>query len=218
MSTMTEGAAIILIGRSSSSFTRVARIFADELGVAYAFRSVPNLMSLDPQDYGGHPALKVPVLQVNGEVWFGATNICRVLARLSSGSGSTATRRVVWPEDLHVALAANAQEMALQAMTTEVTLIMAQLGEAGAGSAHTIKLRRSLLDSLAWLNDNIGRALAALPAERDLSFLEVTLYCLVTHLEFREVLSVEPYKALVDFRTRFGERPSAQATAFRFDA
>jgi glutathione S-transferase len=212
MSMIAERPEVILFGRSSSHFTRVTRIFASELGVAYAFRPVPSLMSLDESDYGGNPALKLPVFSLNGEVWFGASNICRVLARLSATA-----RRVVWPEAASLALVANAQELTLQAMSTEVTLIMAQLGDAGAGSAHVIKLRRSLVDSLAWLDTNIEGALAALPAERELSFLEVTLFCLITHLEFREVLPVETYPALVAFEARFGTRQAAADTAYHFD-
>jgi glutathione S-transferase len=212
MSTSAEATEVILFGRSSSHFTRVTRIFASELGVGYEFRPVPSLMSLDESDYGGNPALKLPVLSLNGEVWFGAGSICRVLTRLSA-----APRRVVWPEDARLALVANAQELTLQAMSTEVTLIMAQLGDAGAGSAHVIKLRRSLIDSLGWLDQNIEQALGALPAERELSFLEVTLFCLITHLEFREILDIEVYPALVAFRAQFGARQAAAETAYRFD-
>jgi glutathione S-transferase len=212
MSTESEAAEVILFGRSSSHFTRVARIFASELGVSYSFRAAPNLMSLDASEYGGNPALKLPVLQLGGEAWFGAVNICRVLERLS-----VTQRRVVWPEATNVAVVANAQELTLHSMSTEVTLVMSQLGGAGAGSAHAIKLRRSLVDSLVWLEGNLERALAALPADRDLSFLEVTLFCLVTHLTFREIAPVEPYPALCAFRARFAERPSAVQTAYRFD-
>ena len=211
MSTQSEDSELVLFGRSSSHFTRVTRIFASELAVEYTFRPVANLMSLDVNDYGGNPALKLPVLRASGESWFGASSICRLLARRSS-----AGRRVVWPEALTAALAANAQELTLQAMATEVTLIMAQLGDAGAGSAHAIKLRRSLVDSLVWLDAHVEAALAALPAG-DLSFLEVTLFCLTTHLEFREIVPLQPYPALRALVKRFALRPSAAHTAYRFD-
>ena len=49
------------------------------------------------------------------------------------------------------------------------------------------------------------------------TFLETTLFCLVTHLEFRQVLATAPYRALTEFSERFGERPSARATTYRFD-
>lgn len=213
MSTMSENAEAILFGRSSSHFTRVARVFASELGVPYAFRPVPNLMSLDGRDYGGNPALKLPVLQLGGDVWFGVASICRALWRVSGSQ-----RGVVWPETASLPLLANAQELTLQAMSTEVTLIMSELAGAGPGSAHAIKLRRSLVDSLAWLDENVEAALAALPAGHDLSFLEVTLFCLITHLAFRNVTPVEPYAKLCAFRSRFSARPSALATVYAFDA
>jgi hypothetical protein len=70
---------------------------------------------------------------------------------------------------------------------------------------------------LAWLEAHADEALTALPAQRSVSFLEVTLFCLVEHLDFREIAPTEPYRALGGFRRRFGARASAQATPFRFD-
>ena len=43
-----------IIGRSSSHFTRVTRIFAAELGVPYTLQVVPDLLSCDAADYGGN--------------------------------------------------------------------------------------------------------------------------------------------------------------------
>ena len=61
------------------------------------------------------------------------------------------------------------------------------------------------------------RAIQTLPPERDLSFLEVSLFCLVEHLQFRQVVSLDPYPALRAFAQRFGARTSARATAYAFD-
>jgi glutathione S-transferase len=208
---------ITLIGRSSSSFTRVTRIFAAELAVPYAFRVVPSLLSLDAREYGGNPALKLPALQTPEGTWFGSSNICRVLSRRAS-----APCRVVWPEGLDQPLTANAQELTLAAMSTEVAWIMstigAESGDAGADGAHAVKMRTSLIDTMAWLDAHVDRVLDALPRERELSYLEVTLFCLVAHLEFRSVLPVAPYSAIGAFCRRFAERPSAEQTAYRFDA
>ena len=52
-------------------------------------------------------------------------------------------------------------------------------------------MRKSLLNMMAWLEENVGAVSSALPPQRDLSFLEVSLYCLVKHLEFRSVLPME---------------------------
>lgn len=204
-----------LIGRSSSSFTRITRVFAAELGVAYGFRVVPDLTSLEAADYGGHPALKLPALEAPEGTWFGSLNICRALAR------RTPARRIVWPEALIEPITANAQELTLSAMSTEVTLIMSSLGGEAEGpramSPHTAKMQKSLVDTLAWLDSHVERVLAALPAERELSYLEVALFCLVTHLLFRSVVPVDPYPRLRTFIQRFDERPSAEQTAYRFD-
>jgi glutathione S-transferase len=196
-----------LVGRSSSHFTRVTRIFADELSVPYAFEAVKDLRALDSAAYASNPALRVPILLAPSGTWYGSLNICRELARLSSRP-----LRVVWPELLRDATLANLQELTLQAMSTEVELIMS---DAPQGSL-ACKRRESLQGSLVWLDQNVEPALAALP-ERDLSYLEAALYTLVTHLEFRQVLSTEPYQRLRGFVDSFGTRQSARATAFRFD-
>jgi hypothetical protein len=145
--------------------------------------------------------------------WFGALNICRELVRQAG-----ARRCFVWPEDLEAPLLANAQELTVQAMSTAVSLIMAGAAGRSDVEGHAAKMRTSLLGSLAWLETHANDALAQLPSNRDLSYLEVTLFCLVTHLEFRRVAPTESYSALNAFCRDFAERPSARATAFRFDA
>ena len=217
MSGAPQSSDLVLFGRSSSSFTRIARIYAAELGVRYEFRIVPDLMSLEAADYGDNPALRLPVLRAAEGTWFGSSSICRALSRRASSG-----KLLIWPEDLEHPLTANAQELTLVAMSTEVSLIMAQLAGAGAGAgagegANINKLRRSLENTLTWLDEHIEPALAALPSERQSSFLEVTAFCLVTHLGFRGVLAVTPYPKLVAFSERFGERASAQETPYRFD-
>lgn len=202
----------VLIGRSSSHFTRITRIFAAELRIDYSFQVVRDLMSSNAEDYGGNPALKIPSLQTSRGVWFGALNVCRELWRQSSPRP-----RVVWPEDLDEPLLANAQELTLQAMATEVALIMSKVGGANDGSAHAMKMRVALGNMMSWLEGNTRSVLAALPPHRDLSFLEVTLFCLVTHLEFREVLPTAPYSELNRLCQQFATRPSASQTSYRFD-
>jgi glutathione S-transferase len=201
-----------IVGRSSSSFTRVTRIFAVELGVDYELQVVRDLLSPSAADYAGNPALKLPSLQAASGTWFGALNVCRELARLS-----TRRLRIVWPEAAHEPLLANAQELTVHALTTEVSLIMSKLGGTAADSAHQDKMRTSLLNVMSWLDAHVEAALAALPADRALSFLEVSLFCLVTHLEFRAVLPLADYPALAEFSRQFSERTCARETAYHFD-
>lgn len=201
-----------LYGRSSSHFTRIPRIFAAELEVEYEFHLIRDLMSTDPEHYGGHPALKMPTLDTGAGIWFGSLPICRELARCSD-----LTLDIVWPEDLERPVAANTQELVLTAMSSEVGLIMGKASGVAADNAHQAKQRASLLGAMEWLEINASRAIATLAPERDLSFLEVSLFCLVEHLEFREVLSLEAYPELRAFGQRFAARRAARATGFKFD-
>jgi hypothetical protein len=124
---------------------------------------------------------------------------------------------VVWPEELDEPLLANAQELVLQAMATEVSLIMAGLAGTRDDNVHHAKMRKGLVNMMSWLEENARPALAALPPQRDLSFLEVTLFCLVTHLEFRGVLPTASYSELNRFCQQFATRASCGETTYRFD-
>lgn len=204
---------LTLVGRSSSSFTRVARIFAAELDVGFDFEILRDLQTLDVASYGGNPALKIPSLRTPSATWFGAQNVCRELERIAGQK-----RHVVWSESFEQPLLANAHELVMHAMSTNVNLIMSGMAGAEGNAAHRTKTEQSLRNTLTWLDERLEAVLAALPSKRDLSFLEVCLYCLVTHLDFRNVLPTAPYPALVAFARRFGGRSSCQATPFRFDA
>jgi glutathione S-transferase len=202
---------LVLVGRSSSHFTRLTRIFALELGVAHTFRAVLDLTSADPASYAGNPALKIPVLvDADGPI-FGAENICRELTQRAQ-----ARARVVLRGDVAGRLVANAEEMTLHAMATDVALVMASV--AAADRPAPPKRRPSLERALVYLDEHIDRVCAALPADRRLSFVEAALFCVVTHLPFRHVLDVAPYERLAAFCAGFGQRESAQRTEYRYDA
>ena len=196
---------LALVGRSSSHFTRVARVFAAESGINYEFRVVRELTSLDPSDYGGNPALKIPSLRTPEGDWYGALPVCRELVRRASRP-----LRVVWPEDLRDPLQSNTQELVVHAMATGVNLVMNQ-------SETPDKRNRSLEGTLVWLESHAPAALATLPTDRDLSFLEVTLYCLVRHLDFRKILPVARYARLSTFCLSLDDRASIRTTEFKFD-
>jgi glutathione S-transferase len=201
---------LTIIGRSTSHFTRVTRIFAAEARVDFAFQVVPSLRLSAQADYAGNPALRIPILRTPRAEWFGSLNICRELWRRSQ-----AKPRVIWPEDLAEPLLANAQELVVQAMSTEVTLLMSRLfGE--SDGPHATKLLQSLTNTLGWLEQHADEVIAELPP-RHLSYLELTLYCLLRHLPFREVLALDPYPRLSAFCAAYEERPSVRDTVYRVD-
>jgi glutathione S-transferase len=201
----------ILVGRSSSHFTRVVRVFALELGVPHAFRPVLDMTALEPANYADNPALKIPVwIDEQGKL-FGTENICRELARRSGQRD-----RVVLRGDVTTRIVANAEELLLHAMSSSVALITTAL----AGTEHQPppKVRPSLENALAFLDAHAGDVRAALPAARLLSFFEVALYCQVRHLAFRNLIDASGYRHLQAFCQDFEQRPAAQETGYRFDA
>jgi glutathione S-transferase len=200
---------LVLTGRSSSLFTRVARIFALELGVPHTFQLLRDLTALEASAYADNPALKIPVLVDEHGPLFGTENICRELVRRSSRASN-----VVMRGDTATRVVANAEELTLHVMTSEVSLIMTKL----AGQTSPPKVARSIHSSLTQLDETVDAMLAALPHERSLSFVEVTLFCVMRHLPFRDVMDVKPWRRLAAFCEHFEQRESARSTEYRFDA
>jgi glutathione S-transferase len=205
---MTE--ALTLIGRSSSHFTRIARIYAAELGVEHGYEPVLDIKSTDESTFQ-NPLLTVPSLNTPEGTYFGSLPICRELARRAPGK-----LRLIWPEDLASAVGANAQEITTSAMTAGVSVIMAR--GAGIPDDHVLlaKPHARLRGAIAWLEAHLDTVLATLPPER-LSFLEVSTFCFLTHLGVRELGSIEDQPRLSAFCQAFGARPSARQTPYFFD-
>jgi len=201
-----------LFGRSSSHFTRVARVFASELQVEHVFRPVFDLNALEPSTFGDNPALKLPVWVDEQGPLFGTENICRELRRRAQ----VPLNRVVMRGEVASRTLANAEELTLHVMSAEVSLIMAKV--AGEGHLAPPKVAPSLHHCLRYLDRELSAILTALPEDRQLSFFEVSLFCVVTHLEFREVADTSSLRRLREFCQRFGERESAKATSYRYDA
>jgi glutathione S-transferase len=203
-----------IVGRNSSHFTRLPRIFAQELGVPLELVPIYDMRALGPEVYAGNPALKLPILRTETGVIFGALNICRAIAERA-----TRPARIVWPEDLRDDLSRNAQEMVWHAMTAQVQIIMGTgIGKLPADNVFFVKTRTGLEGALSWLEANLAAALNVLPSPRDLSVFEVSLFCLMEHLSFRVTVPVEPYPALARFAAGFAAaNASARATPFKFD-
>jgi glutathione S-transferase len=208
-----SGMTIELIGRSSSHFTRVTQIFALELGVDYRLVPVFDITATDSSLFAGNPALKIPTLRRDGALLFGTENICRALAELAP-----TRKRIVWPEQLTSNVSRKAHELLLHTMAAQVQFAIGTLvSKLPADHPYFTKIRAGFEGALGWLDANLDAALAALPADRELSFFEPALFCLIEHLPFRGTLPVEPYPQLARFAKQFGARPSAQRTAYRFD-
>jgi len=209
---MAEGSKVEIIGRSSSHYTRVARIFAHTLGVPYELAVVSDLTSTAPSAYGDNPSLTIPTLRIGGALLFGTESICRRLVELA---GSDV--RVVWPEEVKSDVARSAQELTWSSMSAQVQLILGKSAGRGAADLLVAKRESGLRNALAWLDGHLDQALDSLPTPRDLSLLETTLFCLIEHLRFRRTIPVEPYPRLRRFAEAFSIRDAAQFTAYAFD-
>jgi len=201
---------IVLVGRSSSHFTRTARVFALELGVAHGFRPVLDIGAREAGAYADNPALKVPILVDERGALYGTENICRELARRSGKR-----EQVVLRGDIEERLVANAEELTLHAMSAAVILITNAL--AGADRPAPPKVRPSLENALAFLETHVDDVRAALPPARVLSFWETALFCLVRHLPFRDIMDTSGYTRLQAFCREFEQRPGAASTPYKFD-
>jgi glutathione S-transferase len=202
---------LALIGRSSSHFTRIARIFAAELGVDVELEVVRDLTSTDAAAFGGNPALSIPSLRTSQGVWFGALNVTRVLGRYAAD-----TRGILWPEHVNTLVACNAQEVTLSAMNAGVVIITGKVNQLPETSPALTKPLLRLQAAIAWLEEHLEIALQSLP-ERRTSFLEVSAYAFLSHLSFRGLGNLDAQPKLTAFCARFAERPAALATPYRFD-
>lgn len=202
-----------IVGRRSSHFTRLARLFAEELGLVYEIVPVYDMTVRDPAIYADNPALKLPILRTEAGVVFGTENICRALA-----DRAQASLPVVWPEQLRENISRNAQELVWHCMHAQVQIVFGTVvGKLPADNIYFEKARLGFEGALAWLDAHLAEALAALPARRQLSLFEASLYCLVEHLHFRGTLPIERYTALDSFARSFGQRASAKRTPYEFD-
>lgn len=184
-----------------------------EVGVGIELVPIADLTDLSPAAYANNPALKLPILVRGESQLFGTLHICRALAEMADPP-----RRVIWPEELSDDRARNAQELVWHAMSAQVQLVLGTaIAELPADNIYFQKARAGLEGALRWLDANLAATLEALPWPRDTSVLEITAYCLIEHLRFRETVSLEPHGALLAFARSYGARTSAQRTPYRFD-
>jgi glutathione S-transferase len=203
---------IEIIGRSSSHFTRLVRIFAEELELAYRLVPVLDMTAPNTQFYGDNPAMKLPVMRAGDTTWFGAQNICRVLVERAG-----VQKRIIWPEQLRDPLSRNAQELVWHGMEAQVQLAFGiEVCRLPPNNPYFIKARHGLEGALSWLDAKLPEVWRHLPGDRDFSMFEASLFCLLDHLSFRPTVARRGF-ALSEFIGKFGQRHSALCTAYQFD-
>lgn len=207
---------LILVGRRSSHFTRVATMFAHELGLTFTLQVLHELTSKAADLHGGNPALKIPTLQIGALRVFGTENICRKLIALAGRRNDT---QLVLPEVIENDQLRCAQELVWSAMSAQVQLrVGINVCHLPADNAYFAKVRAGMIGVLQWLDLHLAKLIAELPAARQLSLFEVSLFCLIEHIAFLPTVSLYPYRNLSQFAAAYAERASAGLTKFSFDA
>lgn len=199
-------------GRRSSHYTRMVRIVAEELGVGYELIPIFDLLSDQATSFAGNPALKLPAVEIDGQIWFGSGNGCRALARAADK-----VEHLVWPEQLTSAHLMNAHEVLNHALSAQVEVVLHEIVEKRPADRSSRKRRQSLLNCLSWLDGELPALRKALPSGH-ISLFEIGLYCLLSHLPFRNPIDLSALTNLCAFVREFADRPSAKATPYRFDA
>ncbi len=207
MSTLT------LLGRQSSHYTRQVRLLAHELAVPYVLSPIHDLLSDDPANYGGNPALKLPALRDGDTVVWGSANACRWLVRRTPGGAD----RVFLPEQARDPLCMNAHEVLAHAMAAQVEVVFHEIVSKRPPDPTSHKRRASLVGCLAWLDGEWPGIRTTLPDDR-IALFDLGLFALLEHLPFRNPLDLTAMPRLTAFADAFRVRPSAQATPYRFDA
>jgi glutathione S-transferase len=202
-----------IVGRRGSHFTRMVRIVAHELDIAYELVPIYDMKQLDAQAYADNPALKLPILRRDNGSLFGALNICRALAEAAG-----ATAQIEWPEDRSDDLARNAQELVWHCMSAQVQLVVGILiGKLPADNILFVKTRTGLEGSLRWLDANLATLHRHHGARRRISIFDVSLFCLVEHVRWRETLKIDECEQLNAWAGDYSARPSALATVYSLD-
>jgi len=184
-------------------------MFASEAKTPYEFVPILDMRELEPAIYGGHPALKLPVLQIADQPLFGSENICRWFM-----AHARQPLTVLWGEDLSEPDYANAQELVWQCMSAQVQIIMTtRLFGQPVDQPFVEKLQRGMEGALGWLDDRIDGLLQRMPSH-DISLLEYSLFCMFDHIRFRPTIEVGFYTRIRHFADRVRTYPSAMATEF----
>ncbi len=180
----------------------------------YELVPIYDMTAMGPDVYAGNPALKLPILRVQGEVLFGALNICRAIDERAERPA-----RVIWPEELRSVLSRNAQELVWHAMAAQVQWVMGTVvGKLPAENVYFSKgafraRRRVAVARCAHDRCHVGIARVApgSACSKRPCFASSITWCFARRSVSRRI------RHWFVLHGEFAERPSAQQTAYRFD-
>ncbi|MEO0478031.1 MAG: glutathione S-transferase family protein [Planctomycetota bacterium] len=185
-----------------SHFSRKVVIVATELGLEFERKYVPDLLSNDPQDFGGNPILRVPVWE-DGEDWILESDaIVGFLIDRYGGGDRLGYRGLSSPQR-------NALSLLNAIMAAEVELVLSARSGCKR-NAFFVRYEYVIERSLGWLEQHGEAIWTSTP----FSYLDVVLVCMWDHLQHSGVLPVLPSCRWIGRRVRsFDIRPNVRESS-----
>ncbi|WP_439636919.1 glutathione S-transferase family protein [Oceanicaulis sp.] len=191
-----------LYGTARSHFTRKVRLLLDHWDAPYKFEDVGDVSQADPAQFGGNPALSIPVLD-DGDVWMlDSEHIARHLSERFDAEDRMQVRRFD-PETLNRRAVLNA------IMSQEVKLVLgARTGLPTETAPYFTKARSAIQHGLDWLEARSDSFDADEPGYAEFHFIAMW-----EHLALYDTVALaQPrLKALAD---RLAARPLIAKTAY----
>ncbi len=205
---MSAISALRLVSTPLSHFGRKPRILLDLYGISYDFIDVGNVaLTKAPTETGGHPLMKVPVLEHGKEWMMESDHISGYIVDQFDASKSDKYR--VWTRDI---FDLNARAMMNGIMTDEVKVIAAGRHQVPVKNySYFNKCYDSVKHGMQWLethNEKMATTVKS-PVYRDFH-----LVCLWEHLAYCDFIPLTPYPRLEDIVKKINEAcPTLNKTA-----
>lgn len=192
-----------LHGTPASHFTRKLRILLSEIGIQYEFVRTPSVLSLNCDDYGRNPLLRVPFFEDGDVAMWESDSIARYVAR----KYDPADRFTVLSESVQDA---NIQSVINSTMSNEVVLLLTERsGGDITGIPYMQKLDSAIHSGLAYLEEVVTKR------EASYDYRDISLICLWDHLVHNQWKGLEQYPRIQAHVSRFAVRPAVAASTPR---
>lgn len=185
-----------LIGSSTSPFVRRTRLLLNRLSCSYEFKNLDIYGEGREELKSLNPAMKIPVLIDDGKVIYDSNVIFRYLGELYPLAQQT------WDQQ---------NQLTMINAVSDSLVIMLMAKRSGINPDDDVlvfNLQRERIE----LSMNALHHLVADGAFESWDYRAICLYALLDWAEFRELISLDEYPQLKDWKERNSERPGVPET------
>ena len=186
-----------LLGSTTSPFVRRIRIWADLNGLALVFKNLDIFSEQDRQTMIAHsPARKIPILIDNGFSLSDSNSIIRYLLEKNNQP------LLSWRQENFLTIINACND----------SLVEMLLCQRSGFDTHTDTLffnlqNERIAETLAYLNNHLSE-----PVFKSCEYLNISLYCLLDWIRFRELTDFSQLENLVGFYHQFADKAAVQQT------